>query len=258
MVETQLLSNYLPYLHADIYTYTSVRSHFITSVEARLLNDINQCHSDLTFGNEKFLARKDYNVLLEDVREFYAFIEMCYNALLFNNNTVCKEKCGFILINFEIVVPYCIKDCQKYVPLFCFEGETENLQHLAVELENWNLAYLKFCCKLQRIINNEFFASDSCTVISLNDIKNSYSKETSFEEYWPPNIIDLQLLTNQNSNHVNHPGVWIKAPIEVVIAKNSTVPHTLTESAPVLPQSMPVMINTYQNGSPANQMVCVV
>lgn len=254
MVETQLLSEYLHYLHANMYTCTSVRSYFITDSEAALLNDINNFHSDFAFGSAIFFARKDYIVLLEDAQEFYTFIDVCYKVLLSNDNTGRKKKCGYILFNFESVLPYAIKDDKKYIPLFCFESETKNLQHLTVKLENWNLAYLKFSCKLQGIINDEFFASDSCTVISLDDIKNFYSDDTSFEEYWPPNIFETQILTNENSTHVNPPGVWIKAPLEVVIAENSTIPQTLTESTPVLPTSMPVIMNSHQNGRPANQM----
>ncbi|XP_060861133.1 uncharacterized protein LOC132938363 isoform X2 [Metopolophium dirhodum] len=254
MVETLLLGEYLQYLHENMYTCTSVRSYFITDSEAALLNDINNFHCDFAFGYAIFFARKDYIISLEDAQEFYTFIDVCYKVLLSNDNTGRKKKCGYILFNFESVLPYAIKDDKKYIPLFCFESETKNLQHLTVKLENWNLAYLKFCCKLQGIINNEFFASDSCTVISLDDIKNSYSSDTFFEEYWPPNIIDIQILTNENSTHVNPPGVWIKPPLEVVIAENSTIPQTLTESTPVLPTSMPVMMNSHQNGRPANQM----
>jgi hypothetical protein len=253
MAETQLLSNYLHYLHADIYTCTSVRSHFITDSEAKLLNEINQKHVDCIYGKESFFAGKDYIVRLEDVHEFYSFIEVCYKKLLCNIAPGRREKCGFIRINSESVVPYCIKDGQKYVPLFYFEGETENLKHRAVKLENWNLAYLKFCCKVQGI-RNELFASDSCTVTSLDDIKNYFPPETNFEEYWPAKVVDTQLLTNQKSSHVNPPGAWIRAPPEVTPAENA-IPHPLTAPAPVLPQSMPVMMNTYQNGWPANQMV---
>ncbi|CAI6347618.1 unnamed protein product [Macrosiphum euphorbiae] len=252
MAETQLLSNYLHYLHADIYTCTSVRSHFITESEAKLLNDINQKHADCIYGKEVFFAGKDYIVRLEDVHEFYMFIEVCYKKLLCNVTPGRREKCGFIRINSESVVPYCIKDDQKYVPLFYFEGETENLKHRAVKLENWNLAYLKFCCKVQGI-RNELFASDSCTVTSLDDIKNYFPPETNFEEYWPAKVVDTQLLTNQKSTHVNPPGAWIRAPPEVVPAEN-TIPHNLTAPGP-LPASVPILMNTYQNGWPANQMV---
>lgn len=266
IAESQLLSNYLNYLHANIYTCTSVRSHFISESEAKLLNEINIKHSDQIYGKEQFQAGKDYIVRMEDVQEFYTFIEICYKKLLCNITPGRKEKCGFIRINSESVVPYCVKDDQKYVPLFYFEGETDNLKHRAVTLENWNLAYLKFCCKVQGI-RNELFASDSCAVTSLDDIKNYFPPETNFEEYWPAKVVDTQLLTNQKSTHVNPPGAWIRAPPAVLPAQENILSHSsLPSPAPasavvqppavVPPPSMPLSNNTYQNGWPANQMVC--
>ncbi|KAE9525153.1 hypothetical protein AGLY_014567 [Aphis glycines] len=253
MAETQLLNHYLHYLHADIYTYTSVGSHFITNSEAKLLNEINIKHCDGIYGKDPFYAVKDYVVRLEDVLEFYTFIEVCYQKLMSNIIPGRNEKCGFIRINSESVVPYCLKDGCKYVPLFYFEGEIENLRNRAIKIENWNLAYLKFCCKVQGI-RNELYTSESCTVTSLDDIKNYFPPDTHFEEYWPAKVIDTQLLTNQKSNHVNLSGVWIRAPPEIPVPE-CTIPHSLTASAPVMPQSMPVVMNTFQNGWPPNQMV---
>lgn len=249
MAETQLLSNYLHYLHADIYTCTSVRSHFITDSEAKLLNDINQKYSDSIYGKEMFYAGKDYIVRLEDVNEFYTFIEVCYKKLLCNITPGRREKCGFIRINSESVVPYCIKDNHKYVPLFYFEGETENLKHRAVKLENWNLAYLKFCFKVQGIHNN-YYASDSCIVISLDEFKKCYPTGTHFEEFWPT-MIDNKFLNNYNSINVSPPGSWFRKPPKVLHA----IPHTL---APVKWHGKPLMININQNRRLANEMVCVV
>ena len=69
-----------------------------------------------------------------------------------------------------VSVPYTVRDYQKMVPLFYFEGETDNLKLKADNLSGWDLSYLKFCCKVQGI-RNELFASDSVAVISLTDIK---------------------------------------------------------------------------------------
>ncbi|XP_060856646.1 uncharacterized protein LOC132934356 [Metopolophium dirhodum] len=252
MAETHLLSNYLHHLHSDIYTScTSVNCHFITDPEAKLLNDINYNHTNCVYGKEIFFAGKDFIAPLEDVHEFYTFIEVCYKKLLCNITPDHNEVCGFIRINSESVVPYCIKNGQKYVPLFYFEGETENLINRAIKLENWNLSYLKFCCKVQGI-RNELFASDSCTVARLNDIKKYFPPDTSFEEYWPAKVVDTYLLTNQKSTHVSSSCAWIRKPPEVVPPKN-TISHTLP--APVIPQTTPVIMTTHQNGWPPNQMV---
>ncbi|CAI6371712.1 unnamed protein product [Macrosiphum euphorbiae] len=253
MAQTQLLSKYL---HTDIlYTCTSVRCYLITKSEAILLNYINQDHTECLYGKQRFLEGKEYIMSLEDAHEFYTFIEACYEKILCNITPGRIEKCGFIRINnSEFAVPYCIIDNQKYVPLFYFEGETtENLKHRPIKLENWNLAYLKFCFKVMGI-KNELYAGDFCTTINFEDIINNFPPETTFEEFWPANMANKFLLINQKSTHVNSLGSWIRAPAEVEPAED-TIAHPLTAPAP-LPPSIPVMINTsYQNGWPADQMV---
>jgi len=250
MAETQLLSNYLHYLHADIYTCTSVRSHFITDSEANILNEINIKHCDGIYGKDRFYAGKDCIVRLKEFYEFYNFLTVCYSKL--TNNFPCHtEICGFMRIDSELIIPYSVRNNQKYIPLFYLEGETENLKHHAIYFENWNLAYLKFCCKLQ-CIKNELLVGDSCKVISLDDIKNYFPPDTRFEEYWPPNVIDSQLLINQKSTHVNPPSIWIRPPPEC------TISHSSTASAPVMPQSMSMVKNTFQNRLLPNQMVCIM
>ncbi|CAG4934606.1 unnamed protein product [Colias eurytheme] len=191
MVEIKLLNKYLNYLHADIYSCTCIRSYYITEIEALLLNEINNRHCDSQFGREPF-TQKDLVVRLSDADEFYNFLDVCYNKLL-RGTTNNKDKCGFIRINKESVVPYTVRDNQKFVPLFYFEGETDNLKLKADQLKGWDLSYLKFCCKVQGI-RNELFASETCSVISLSDIKSYFPPGTEFEEYWPNKVVDSQLL----------------------------------------------------------------
>ncbi|KAE9534068.1 hypothetical protein AGLY_008804 [Aphis glycines] len=252
MAETQLLSKYIKKLHADVFNCTSVRSHFITNSEAKLFNNINRRHADGVYGKDKFYAGKDYIVRLEDVLELYTFSKVCYNKILNKITTGRKEKCGFITINSEVVVPYCLADGHKYIPIWYFKEATECLKDGAVELKEWNFAYLKFCYKVQGLKNDELYTSESCTVTTLDVIKSYFPPETHFEEYWPAKVTDTNLLITRKSTHVNPSGVWIKAPLEVP-APESTIPHSLIASAPVMPQSMPVVTNTFQNGWPSKQ-----
>lgn len=208
MVEIKLLNKYLNYLHADIYSCTCIRSYYITEIEARLLNEINNRHCDGQFGREPF-TQKDLVVRLSDAYEFYNFLDVCYNKLL-RGSTNNKDKCGFIRINKESVVPYTVRDGQKFVPLFYFEGETDNLKLKADQLKGWDLSYLKFCCKVQGI-RNELFASETCSVISLSDIKSYFPPGTDFEEYWPNKVMDTQLLISAKGS-VTGGGQWTRAP----------------------------------------------
>lgn len=219
MVEVKLLNKYLNFLHQDIYNCTCIRSYYITDAEGRLLNEINVRHCDYQFGREQFTTR-DLIVRLSDAEEFYNFLDACYNKLLSGNQNVA-DRCGFIRINQESVVPYTVYSNQKYVPLFYFEGETDNLKLKAEKLEGWDLSYLKFCCKVQGI-RNELFAHDSCSVISLNDIKNYFPPGTLFEDYWPKKTLDSQLLINGKAQ--TQMIQWTKTPVAPPITTTTTTP----------------------------------
>lgn len=208
MVEVKLLNKYLNFLHQDIYNCTCIRSYYITDAEGRLLNEINVRHCDYQFGREQFTTR-DLIVRLSDAEEFYNFLDACYNKLL-NGSQNVTDRCGFIRINQESVVPYTVYNDQKFVPLFYFEGETDNLKLKAEKLEGWDLSYLKFCCKVQGI-RNELFAHDSCSVISLGDIRNYFPPGTLFEDYWPKKTLDSQLLINGKAQ--TQMIQWTKTPI---------------------------------------------
>ncbi|KAL1493201.1 hypothetical protein ABEB36_011301 [Hypothenemus hampei] len=222
MVEMKVLNKWLTYLHQDLYNCTNIRSYYITEAEARLLNEINQKHCDYQFGREQFTPR-DLIVRLSDANEFYQFLGHCYHKLVNNLEHEMPNRCGFIRINRESVVPYTVYNDQKYVPLFYFEGETDNLKLRADKLENWDLSYLKFCCKVQGI-RNELFAQDSCSVISLNDIKNYFPPGTVFEDYWPKKNLDSSqlLLTGRTSLPQNvH---WTRQPVAPPITAHAPAP----------------------------------
>jgi len=256
MAETHLLSKYIHYLRLDIlYKCTSVNRRFIHESEAKLLNEINQEHADCVYGEKMFIAGKNCIVRLEDVQELYTFLEVCYNRLLCKNENGQQEKFGFLRIDSsKTLLPYCIKDNQKYVPLFCFK--IENLTHQSIKMENWNLAYLKLCCQVHGI-RNDLIVGDSCQVTSLEIIKNYFPPNTNFEDYWPPMKTYSHLLINQNnsSTHVSTPDARNNPPPQVETAE-STIPHTLT--APAIPESVPMMMNTFEKKPPKNEQVCVV
>lgn len=210
MVENKLLNKYLSHLHQDIYSCTCVRSYYITEAESRLFNEINHKHCDSQFGREMFTL-KDLVVRLSDANKFFQFLDVCYKKLLMGSSGP-SDKCGFIRINKESVVPYTVRDTQQFVPLFYFEGETDNLKLKADYLSGWDLSYLKFCCKVQGI-RNELFASDSVAVISLTDIKSYFPVGTEFEDYWPSKVVENQLLIGSSTAKPNGSTVqWTRQP----------------------------------------------
>ncbi|XP_032666989.1 uncharacterized protein LOC116842218 isoform X3 [Odontomachus brunneus] len=245
ILENKLLNKYLSYLHSDIYSCTCIRSYYITEPESKLFNEINVKHCENQFGREQFTC-KDLVVRLIDAKEFYKFLDVCYTKLTAGTNPSVTsgrkaEKCGFIRINKESVVPYTVKDGLQYVPLFYFEGETENLKLKAEKLEGWDLSYLKFCCKVQGI-RNELFASETCSVISLSDIKSYFPPGTGFEDYWPSKVMDSQLLVNSNGGGSG--GGWTKQPPTPPATKPTSVQNNankvpLNARAAPMPNIMP-------------------
>ena len=182
MVERKLLNKFLSVLPSEVNSCHCIRSYYITEHESKLLNEINLRHADNHFGKEAFTS-KDLVVRLADAKEFYRFLDLCYKKLVLKRSNA-SDRCGFFRINGESVVPYTMRGSTKYVPLFYFEGETDHLKLSSDEVNGWDLAYLKFCCKVQGI-RNELFAADVCKVVALDEIRGHFPQGTTFEDYWP-------------------------------------------------------------------------
>jgi len=205
MVERKLLNRFLQVLPPEVNSCTCIRSYYITDSESKLLNEINLKHTDCAFGKEAFTS-KDLVVRLKDAREFHKFLDLCHKKLVLKKSNA-SDRCGFFRINGESVVPYTVKESTKYVPLFYFEGETEHLKLKSEVVDGWDLAYLKFCCKVQGI-RNELFANDVCKVVALDEIKGHFPSGTTFEDYWPAkgSIEPVQ------SRHGVSAGNWTQKP----------------------------------------------
>merc|ERR1712051_401855 len=130
-----------------------------------------------------------------------------------------SDKCGFFRINRESVVPYTVKENVKYVPLFYFEGETDHLKLKSDKVDGWDLAYLKFCCKVQGI-RNELFAADTCRVVALEEIKSHFPGGTTFEDYWPAKG---SIEPVHHSQRVSA-GNWTQKPVSVVPQNHAASP----------------------------------
>ncbi|CAH1731018.1 unnamed protein product [Aphis gossypii] len=208
MAEMLLIRNYLHYFNPDIYKCFSVKGYYITNSEAKILNYINKQFYSSMF--HEFIAGKDCIVRLEDAQEFYKFVCVCYNKIQSNIN---DHKIQFGCIKFfSRFIPYYTKEGQKYLPLFYFTNPNDPSIG-DVELKNWDLAYLKFCFKVMGIFD-QLYNMDSCTVISLNNIKNYYPSEKVYEDFWPEDVSNNSHIINLNK-HYNKPGVWITNHVEV-------------------------------------------
>lgn len=139
--EHRVLKMFSTILRPELYSCVSIKSHYITDLEARLLNEINAKHCEWQYGRELFTVR-DLIVNLVDAMEFFKFLQTCQNKLV-HKSCNPQDRCGFFRIGGESVVPYTVVNGIKYVPLFYFEGETGNLDKRAIQVIGWDLAYLK-------------------------------------------------------------------------------------------------------------------
>lgn len=176
----------------------TVKKYPISFSEANLFNEINNEHSDNMYGEKLFQAYNDYVIHIDDIQEYYTFLNVCHRKLINSAFSGNNEKCGLLLFNNGCIVPYCIIDEQKYVPLLFFDA-TEHLIDNSVKIENWDFAYIKFCCIVQDIMN-EILTKRFCLGIRLDVIRNFLPLNTNFEEYWPIMEKDTQLHTNWTDN----------------------------------------------------------
>lgn len=249
MAETNLLKKYLPSLHSDLLEVVFVKFYLMTHYEAKLFNEINRVHSNNFYGENSF-STTDYIVRFEDMCEFYGFIEFCYTKLFYNIITNLEEKCGFIRINFKSVVPYIVKENIKYVPLIYFNFTDKNLTQQCVQIKDWSLAYLKFCCKVQDITAN-LYSSGFCRMINIDLIKRYFSPKTHFEEFWPDSFNKSQLIND--NKEAKESSFWIRKSLVIAsVTENTTIHNSKT---PVIPLSMPVVTNVQEQKK--NQMVYV-
>merc|ERR1712223_544067 len=218
----------------------------ITDSEAKLLNEINIKHTDLHFGKEAFTT-KDLVVRMADAKEFYRFLDLCYKKLVLKKSNA-SDKCGFFRINRESVVPYTVKDTIKYVPLFYFEGETDHLKLKSDSVDSWDLAYLKFCCKVQGI-RNELFASDTCRVVALDEIKGHFPSGTTFEDYWPAKG---SIEPVHHSQRVSA-GNWTQKPVSVVPQNHANSGHVVPSAQNNSTQPPPPAAHSRPNYSSQQQ-----
>merc|ERR1712156_1062291 len=246
MVERKLLNKFLSVLPTEVNSCHCIRSYYITDSEAKLLNEINIKHTDLHYGKEAFTT-KDLVVRMTDAKEFYRFLDLCYKKLVLKKSNA-SDKCGFFRINRESVVPYTVKDNIKYVPLFYFEGETDHLNLKSDSVDSWDLAYLKFCCKVQGI-RNELFASDTCRVVALDEIKGHFPSGTTFEDYWP---------AKGSIEPVNHSqrvsaGNWTQKPVSVVPQNHANSGHVVPSAQNNSAQPPPPAAHSRPNYSSQQQ-----
>jgi len=195
------LPNEITTLHRGLHCMTSSN---ITKAESQLLNEINFQHSDSYYGKEQF-TQKDKVVSFEEAKAFYFFLKFCYDRLILKKYKDENCRAGFIRIDNESEIPFIVlDDSRKYLPLFYFEEIAEHIDYTKHKVEGWNLAYVKFCCKIQGI-KKELFSTDTCDVISFDEVSKNFPPHTRFDEFWPErhNAISMNNVSTNAANISN-------------------------------------------------------
>lgn len=243
MAKVKLFFQYKMFFVAEIWEYLPIKMLNVTSAEARLLDEINKEHCDLVYGADVF-TEKDQIFPAEDAIEGYNFLNLCYSKLTkaeFSED----QRCGFIKINRESLVPYVLVEDKKFVPLFYFEGDCEYLEKYAVELKGWDLVYLKFVCKIQGI-RRSLYDKEVVVVVELEYLKKFFVAGTEFEASW-----DIQ---NFNKKELLRPATEINNimvqhnlhPVHPKPAKKVNQPKNYSQMKSVGTNYLPYQKQPYQ------------
>lgn len=168
IVEMKLLSRYPNSYPDDLGKQAPLTSFFITSNEAKLLNEINSHHCAGEYGKKEFTT-KDLIVLLSDFIKFYNLVKKTFPDAV-SAQKEAAEAAGWLQIK-NTVTPYIKRVDAKFVPLSV-------IQYAAGLLTNENVSGMpptkKECDMLNEACKTagvEFVFSDSTTrLIDVRDI----------------------------------------------------------------------------------------
>ena len=202
MVEKSLLTTLKENLPGEIVTgICQISSHRVTEAEAKLLFEINLRHCDNVFGRNESFTR-DLLVKSEDFLRYFDFLHLCHDKIVLKRSSE-HQQCGFVRINGTCDVPYIIINSMQYMPLFYFEGEIGEVPRRSVG--GWDWWHLKFCCKVQGV-KDEVLPDDSCPVVALQDLRDSFSPGSTFQEYWP----SMDFVNKVFSKKSSETGAWTR------------------------------------------------
>lgn len=117
------------------------------------------------------------------------------------------------------VMVYILHNNEKWIPVFYFEDLPQNIPLKIIEVRGWDIALLKFCCKVQGI-GKYICTSNSCPVINVDDVKKYSPLETSLKIYWPKAVPHSKVVINRMIQE--HRIIWtVPTPLIPPVATNS-------------------------------------
>lgn len=196
-----IIAKHFPMVTNEIMQCITIQAYNITNAELKLLNEINNFHSNGLFGTT---FKKDEQICkindLEQMVNYLYFILDRLREPLKPLDLDILLKCGFLrIVPTSHTVPFVRIDKEIYMPLIYLELDDivmKNIKPNTKTISGWDLAYLKFCYKIHQI-NTKFFYIEHCEVISYRFIINYFPKNTKFIYYWPK-CIQLEKFVSVN------------------------------------------------------------
>jgi len=244
IVEEKILHSLLTCLPKPLVSFYGIQSYYITAAECRLLNDINTNHTGGYFGKTSF-NEKDTVIKLKDATEYTNYVLLCYRRIV-KKEVNPTDRCGFVIIGGDGILPYVRYNDKKCIPLFYLEDEdiTAEISKASIKIGGWDMVYLKFCCKIQGI-KATLYASDECKVVPLDKV---IPDGTQCEDYWPATHEYNQI----GFTRVLFAGGWTFPPVgkPSFIGKQLLSPEeyeTGIQVAKVVPRTAPPPTQSRQN-----------
>jgi len=205
LVEEKILHSLLTCLPKPLVSFKGIQSYYITAAECRLLNDINTNHCGSYFGKFHF-NEKDIVIKIEEAIQFANYVSLCYKRIV-KKEVGPTDKCGFVIIGGEGILPFIRLNEKKCIPLFYLEDEdiTPEIKAASKKIEGWDMAYIKFCCKIQGI-KATLYSTETCKVVPIDKI---VPEGTTCEDYWPAS----HEFNNPGYTRVLFAGGWTYPPL---------------------------------------------
>lgn len=174
IVEQEIIKRYdsLPQM---VFSCITLKSFYLTAVEARLLNDINFNHCNNRYG-EAFFSTKDVIISVGDVKELSRFLNIS-NEIFTNDLSSVATNFGVIKLakdpanlNDYLLVPYLTKLYQnravKFIPTPLIEDfVTKSELSVRGSPNDWDIMYLKMLCIYCGSNLEQYIAKDSQIVL---------------------------------------------------------------------------------------------
>lgn len=208
IVEQEIIKKYET-IPQNVFSIINIKSFYMTTAEAKLMNSINFNHCDAHYGDTFFSAR-DVMITASDVRELSRFLEV--TRKIHQNYSEISHTFGIIIfypepknLSRKISIPYVSKYMvtdnnkpTKFIPAKLVDPFVTNILCKSVT-SDWDTMYLKMLALFSDCAHYLPSISKESYIIKLDGLcYKSNSGPVMYEEYKPCLQNNLQLQQQAN------------------------------------------------------------